>query len=57
MWQNWVLLYTGLWITYSGLLFGKPVKWHNFVLGIIVVIFAVWAGLRSKKLRQKGETQ
>jgi len=57
MWQNWVLLYTGLWITYSGLLFGKAVKWHNFVLGIIIVIFAVWAGLRSKKLRQKGESQ
>ncbi|MBA7625205.1 hypothetical protein KAU13_02745 [candidate division WOR-3 bacterium] len=57
MWQNWVLLYVGLWIAYSGFLFGKPVKWHNVCFGIIIIIFSTWAGLRSKKLRQKGDNK
>jgi len=55
MWQNWVLLYVGLWISYSGFLFGKPVKWHNFFIGLIVVIFSVWAGIKAKNARKKGE--
>ncbi len=57
MWQSWVLLYVGLWISYSGFIFGKPVKWHNFCFGIIIIIFSVWTGLKSKKLRQKGGTK
>jgi uncharacterized membrane protein len=55
MWQNWVLLYVGLWISYSGFIFGNPAKWHNLCFGIIIVVFSLWAGFKAKKLRQKGE--
>ncbi len=54
MWQNWVLLYIGLWIAASGFVYAKPAKLHNLVFGIIIALFAVWAGLRGRKLRQKG---
>jgi hypothetical protein len=57
MWQNWVLLYIGLWIAFSGFVYAKPARLHNLVFGVIIAAFAAWAGLRGKKLRQKGGTQ
>jgi hypothetical protein len=54
MWQNWALIYIGVWLTYSGLLFGKPVKWHNIFMGIIIIILTAWAGIKARKLRHKG---
>jgi hypothetical protein len=54
MWQSWAFLYIGIWITYSGFLFGKPVKLHNICFGLIIVIFGVWTGLKARKLQQKG---
>lgn len=53
-WQYWALIYIGVWITYSGLVFGKQVKLHNICFGIIIIILAAWAGIKARKLKQKG---
>ena len=57
MWQNWVLLYIGLWIAFSGFVYAKPAKMHNLVFGMIIAIFSVWAGFRGRKLKQRGGNQ
>jgi hypothetical protein len=57
MWQNWVLLYIGVWIAVSGFVYAKPAKLHNLVFGAIIAIFAVWAGFRSRQLRKEGGKQ
>jgi hypothetical protein len=54
MWQNWMLLYIGFWIAFSGFIYAKPAKLHNLVFGIIIAALSVWAGLRGRALRQKG---
>lgn len=54
MWQNWVLVYIGLWVGFSGFVYAKPAKLHNLVFGLIIAVLAVWAGLRGRNLRKGG---
>lgn len=57
MWQNWVLLYIGLWIAFSGFVYAKPAKLHNLVFGVIIAFFAVWAALKGRGTKRRGGNQ
>jgi hypothetical protein len=47
-WQDWVMLVFGIWLFFSPFFLGytstsSTAAWNSYVLGVLVVIFALWA--------------
>jgi len=54
MWQNWVNLTLGVWLLIAAFVPGITASegaslWNDLVVGIIVLLVAIWAALQNKQ--------